>query len=112
MSGMTIAEYAEKRGIDHASVEKAKAELRAKVEAFELKEARARRGLTQSQLAKNMGISQKRISELENGRTASLKIGTLDRYASGLGGTLHVIIEFPGLSREDDATVTEIPIEA
>ncbi|NTU88824.1 MAG: XRE family transcriptional regulator [Actinobacteria bacterium] len=59
-----------------------------------LTEAHKEAGLTQIQMAKNMGVSQKRISEIKHGRAESICLGTLERYATALGGTLTIEIEY------------------
>lgn len=98
---LTVDEYIEKRGLDRRAIEEEEARLRAKVEAYELAEIRKKAGLTQTQVADNMGVSQTRVSEIENGQTASVRVGTLQRYAAALGGRLHVEIEVP----ESDGSV-------
>ena len=42
-----------------------------------------------------MGVSQKRISDIENGRLDLLKIDTLRRYIAALGGTLEISAHLP-----------------
>lgn len=98
--GMTIEEYEKKRNLDSSAIEREKKALSAKVDAYELAEARKELGLTQVQMAKNMGVSQKRISEIERGRAESIRLGTLERYASALGGMIHLEIEYSGQDGE------------
>lgn len=62
---------------------------------YRLAEIRRKQKMTQAELADKMGISQKRVSEVETGRVGSLRLSTLERYAEGIGGKLHVVIEFP-----------------
>ena len=63
------------------------AELEALRPEFELAraliEARARAGLSQSEVAARMGTSQPAVARLESGRSPTLK--SLERYASALG---------------------------
>ena len=47
-------------------------------------------GLTQTQLAAVLGVSQNRISRLERGEASSVQMATLERYVSALGGELRV----------------------
>ena len=61
-----------------------------------LAEARVRAGLTQTEVAQRLGISQSDVSKLE--RRDDLRLSTLARYARALGGRLHV-----GLQLSDDA---------
>jgi transcriptional regulator with XRE-family HTH domain len=55
-----------------------------------LREARA---LTQSALAAEVGVSQARISQIEN--QGDLTLSTLDEYVRGLGGELRLSVVFP-----------------
>jgi transcriptional regulator with XRE-family HTH domain len=49
---------------------------------------REQAGLTQTAVARILGISQSRVSKLE--RAEDLNISTLERYVAALGGELHV----------------------
>lgn len=52
------------------------------------------------QLAKKMGVSQIRISQIENGKLESFELGTLLRYIEALGGTLSMSVELDGKKLE------------
>jgi DNA-binding XRE family transcriptional regulator len=54
--------------------------------------ARAHAGMTQSQVAHRMGISQTDVSKLERRRDA--RLSTLDAYARALGATLQLTFEW------------------
>jgi transcriptional regulator with XRE-family HTH domain len=43
-----------------------------------------------------MGISQIRVSQIENGKLESFELGTLIRYVGALGGTLSMSVELNG----------------
>ena len=64
-------------------------EMLAAVSGAQLAEIRKQLGLTQSQLAEAAGLSQARISQIENGTATSLE--TLRAYVTGLGGHLDVV---------------------
>lgn len=81
--------------LDEAEVDRRTLLLKQRVEAYRLAEIRRKQKMTQAELADKMGISQKRVSEVETGRVGSLRLSTLERYAEGIGGKLHVVIEFP-----------------
>ena len=49
-------------------------------------------GLTQSEVAQAMGVSQQRVSAIENGAVAEL--ATLADYIRALGGELKIIADF------------------
>jgi transcriptional regulator with XRE-family HTH domain len=54
---------------------------------------RARRGLTQADVAEKMGCTQSRISKLESARDVDLTLGDLARYAGAVGYRLGVVLE-------------------
>jgi DNA-binding XRE family transcriptional regulator len=64
-------------------------QMLASVSGAQLAEIRKQLGLTQTQLAEATGLSQARISQIENGTAASLE--TLRAYVTGLGGHLDVV---------------------
>ena len=59
------------------------------------------RGLSQTELAKRLGVTQKRVSAIE--RAQDLNLSTLQRYVDALGGRLQADVEF------DDQTITLTP---
>ncbi len=64
-------------------------QMLASVSGAQLAEIRQRLGLTQVQLAEAAGLSQARISQIENGDVVSLEV--LRAYVVGLGGHLDVV---------------------
>lgn len=60
--------------------------------AYRLAEARKLQGLTQAELAKRMGVSQTRVSQIERGEVAELR--TLASYVAALGGELKLVADF------------------
>jgi DNA-binding Xre family transcriptional regulator len=58
-----------------------------------LDDLRRRRGLTQAELGRRLGISQSDLSKLE--RRADLRVSTLAAYAHALGGRLRLLVELP-----------------
>ncbi len=59
---------------------------------WRLAELRARRGMTQEQVAVGMGVSVSRVSQIENGDVSTQDV--LARYIAALGGTLRLIADF------------------
>jgi DNA-binding XRE family transcriptional regulator len=55
-----------------------------------LAEVRRQLGITQTQLAEATGLSQARISQIENG--ASTGLDTLRAYITGLGGHIDMVV--------------------
>lgn len=64
-----------------------------------LRQTRKEEGLTQTEVAKRMGVSQKRVCELEGGDIERTQLSTLRRYTEALGGTLSLTINLHGKER-------------
>ncbi|HZM78261.1 MAG TPA: helix-turn-helix transcriptional regulator [Candidatus Limnocylindrales bacterium] len=64
-------------------------EMLASVSGAQLAEIRKQLGLAQVELAESAGLTQARISQIENGNATSLD--TLRAYVAGLGGNLDII---------------------
>jgi DNA-binding XRE family transcriptional regulator len=77
---------------DRVAVQEARDKRALKVRAEYLTEMRKNAGLTQAEVAEAMGISQQRVSAIENGAVAVL--ATLADYIRALGGELKVIADF------------------
>jgi transcriptional regulator with XRE-family HTH domain len=75
-------------------IEKRANELMA--EYMSLQELRRARKLTQVKLAKNLGVAQKQISEIE--KRTDMHISTLRRTVEAMGGSLEIIAQFPNLA--------------
>ncbi len=58
-----------------------------------LQELRLARKLTQVGLARNLGIAQKQISEIE--KRTDMHISTLRRTVEAMGGSLDIVAQFP-----------------
>lgn len=67
--------------------------LLAQVYAYRLAEIRKRRGLTQTEVAHRMGVSQRRVSAIEHGAEQATRT-TLAAYVTALGGRLRLVAEF------------------
>lgn len=75
---------------EHKSFER---ELVLSHQIYRLRLVRKRLDITQVELAKRMGVSQIRISQIENGKLESFELGTLIRYVEALGGKLSMSVE-------------------
>ncbi len=62
-------------------------------EEMTLQQLRRARDLTQVRMAKNLGVAQKQISEIE--KRTDMHISTLRRSIEAMGGKLSLIAEFP-----------------
>jgi DNA-binding XRE family transcriptional regulator len=85
------AEHVARAGGEEA-VEEGKQELLNEVLGQRLAEVRRARGLTQQQVADNMGVTKGRVSQIEQGKISGQEI--LARFAAALGGKLHQAIYF------------------
>lgn len=90
-----LSTYLKKRGISEGCMEEARRHTREHIDAYMLREARLAQEATQVELAAKMGVSQNRISRMENGDLASMSIDTIRRYVEALGGRLSVVADFP-----------------
>jgi DNA-binding XRE family transcriptional regulator len=77
-------------GIEEA--ERRRKALIARQSGVRLAEERKRRGLTQAQLAKTMGVTAGRVSQIERGEVAT--IDAVARYVEALGGRLDLVASF------------------
>lgn len=57
-------------------------------------------GVSQSEVARRMGVSQPRISQLEQGEPGQMALDTIRRYIRALGGRMRLVAGF------DDRDVT------
>jgi DNA-binding XRE family transcriptional regulator len=64
------------------------------VNAYHLAEERKRLGLTQRQVAEQMGVTPGRISQIENGDLDVNEVATLSRYAQALGARMRIIFDY------------------
>jgi len=73
-------------------VAKARKSARKKMEAMLLGELRKQLGLTQTAVARSMGVTQSALSQLES--QDDLQLSTLRRLVQALGGELDVVARF------------------
>ncbi|MFE9422551.1 helix-turn-helix domain-containing protein [Kitasatospora sp. NPDC006697] len=57
-----------------------------------LKDLRKAQGRTQADVARALGVSQARVSQIENRDPASMELDTIRAYAAALGGLVAVTI--------------------
>ena len=88
-------QYPDKRGITADDMAVARHDTQASLQAFTLQEARRACHLTQMELARRIGVSQNRISRMENGNPSAMSTDVLRRYVEALGGTLTLIADLP-----------------
>ena len=108
----TIEDVLKLRPISAERMNKARAEGAAFEFGFKLKEMRRRRELSQVEVAKILGVSQNRVSQIERGKLDKTLIGTLMRYVEALGGVLTVSAKIgdENLLLAQSAPLTNSPI--
>lgn len=84
------AKAAQEGRLDEARVARHKAQALAAIEAYQLVELRQAAGLSQVEVAQQLGVSQGWISRLERGELDRTEIGTLRRYVQALGAHLEI----------------------
>ena len=90
-----LKDYLEKRGITDAEMDEARARTRAVIDAYNLREARKACNMTQGELARAMGVSQNRVSRMENGDIGSMSLDVIRRYIEAVGGKISLVAELP-----------------
>ncbi|MBS6940358.1 MAG: XRE family transcriptional regulator [Slackia piriformis] len=87
--------YLDKRGIGEEQMRDARAKTALKCEAYALRQARKAAGMTQTEIARIMGVSQNRVSKMENGDIAVMSIESVRRYIEAIGGTVSLVADLP-----------------
>ena len=93
-----LKELTSKRKPNWTNVSKYEERLLAEVQAYRLREVREQLNMTQTEIAKEMHISQNRVSDIERGNITKTQIDTLRRYVEALGGTLEISAKFGSAS--------------
>jgi DNA-binding XRE family transcriptional regulator len=83
-----------RRPVDEHAVTRELKQLRAEQRAYRLREIREALGMTQTELAERMRITQPTVSALEAGELDRSAIATLKAYVEALGGTVEVTARF------------------
>lgn len=87
--------YLEKRGITEEQMAQARRRTQSVIDAYDLRAARKACDMTQVELAKLMGVSQNRVSRIENGDIGAMSLDTVRRYIEAVGGELALVAELP-----------------
>jgi DNA-binding XRE family transcriptional regulator len=88
-----FSELADKVGADPVRRQEIETYTRAMRDVLALAELRARKGVTQKELAESIGVSQANISRIEH--EEDLYLSTLRGYLAALGAELEVNAVFP-----------------
>jgi predicted XRE-type DNA-binding protein len=87
-------EAADSARIDEAKVAEHRERIRAAQRAYRLAEIRRARGLTQTEVAAEMHVSQRRVSAVEHGQLGRAQLGTVASYVEALGGRVEIVADF------------------
>ncbi|MGH3550170.1 MAG: helix-turn-helix domain-containing protein [Pseudonocardiaceae bacterium] len=94
------AEALESGRVTPDALTRAQIEQDTHVAGYRLAELRAKAGMTQTQLADAMGVSQARVSAMERGEVDSLTVASARAYITALGGTVKIVVSL------DDTDIT------
>lgn len=89
----TLDDLLAQRPVDPHKVSEVEARMRAEVRAYRLRELREASSLTQTDVAHELSVSQKRVSMIEAGDVERTQVDTLRRYVEAIGGTLRVEVQ-------------------
>ena len=108
----TMDEVLRQAPVSAAAMNKARRRTREFVFGFNLREVRRRIGISQVELARTLGVSQNRVSQLERGGIDKTQLDTLMRYVEALGGTLTVSAKFgeESIILAQSRPITESPV--
>lgn len=73
--------------------ERAREAMEAAETGYRLAQFRKEAGLTQTELAEAMGVSQNRVSVIERGDPERMELDTVRSYIEALGGTMSVTVK-------------------
>lgn len=90
----SAAELVAELDLTEEEMERAREATGAYIRAWHLMQVRKIQDRTQADLAKAMGVSQPRVSEIENGDLDRVTLSTLRAYVRALGGTVRVVADF------------------
>ena len=79
---------------ERAEIDTGAQRLIAEARAFRLAEVRRRQHTTQVEVAKEMGVTQARVSRIEKGQLERSEVDTLAAYVRALGGKLKIVADF------------------
>lgn len=79
-------------GVSKEEVDAGARKLLALARGTQLADARKDRGLTQREIAADLGISIARVSQIEHGEVTSFEV--IARYVEALGGRLDLVVDF------------------
>jgi predicted XRE-type DNA-binding protein len=80
--------------VDEAAIAEHRERMRAAQRAYRLAEIRKGRGLTQTDVATEMHVSQRRVSAVERGQLDRTELGTVAAYVKALGGHVEIVADF------------------
>lgn len=83
-------------GMSEAEFEASINDLEKEVAVSQLREIRRQAGLTQVQVAKKLGVTAIRISQIENGDLEKVNVSTLRNYLNQLGAELSLVAKVAG----------------
>ena len=77
--------------LDEAAIAAHRQQMRDAQRAYQLAEVRKSMGLTQTDVAAAMHVSQRRVSAVEHGDLTRTNLGTVATYVAALGGRIEIV---------------------
>lgn len=96
----TFEDWSARQNFDEDKIAKGVRKLYREILQYKLKELRKLQGLTQQQLADNLGVTQNRISKLEALDLDRAELQTIRSYIDALGGELSLVVELDGVQHK------------
>lgn len=86
----TLDDLLSARPVDPVRIAQLSDQMLIECNIYRLRELREAQGMTQTDVAEILGVSQRRVSEIERGECDRIRVDTLRRYVQALGGTLRI----------------------
>ena len=83
---ITLEEQLKQRPVDPSEMQRLKEEFRQYASAYRLREIREAHSMTQIDVARELGVGQNRVSQIERGDIGHSQVDTLRRYVEAIGG--------------------------
>lgn len=109
----TLSERRARRPGNRENIDRIKASMYQEAKHYRLRNLREEAGVTQVVLAKQIGVGQNRVSQMEHGKITSARVSTLRKYLQALGADLEISIKRPDGTRvlldlEDDVESSDL----
>lgn len=88
----TLSERRARRPGNRENIDRIKASMYEEAKQYRLRNLREEAGVTQVVLAREIGVGQNRVSQMEHGNISTARVSTLRKYVQALGADLEINI--------------------